>query len=349
MKIFFFDPTCLPYRIHLYEYFIKQFQKEGYKLEIYYDSKQTHIDKPGFRSVKYSFISFLKLHIREKPDISIFFIWLRYKFSLFFLIFCRLILSTKLIVWCKGINVSKPNQPIMNQLYYLRQRIAHALILYSENDKKFIITKKEKVFVAHNTLNFKSYPKVNNSKEKLKIKYGVNQPYIVLFVGRIEPRKKLDQLISAFDSPIKDTGLIIVGPDMPQELLNNIKGRDDIYYKGAIFDQKIVAEIFSMSDLFCIPGHIGLGINQAFYHSLPVITTNVKHSSEFFNLFRNDENGILVEKDDIKGIRDSITFLLNNKSVYKKYSSSAKKYVNKYGDTDKMLNKFKKAAEYVLQ
>ena len=79
------------------------------------------------------------------------------------MIFTRLFLPTKSIVWSKGINIANINQPIKNTLYYIRQFAADALILYSDFEKQFIKTSKKKVFIANNTINQYAY-KLDNFK-----------------------------------------------------------------------------------------------------------------------------------------------------------------------------------------
>jgi len=348
-KIFLFDPTCLPYRIHVYEYFIEQFEKEGYELKVYYDPKQTNIKRQGFGPVRYSFVSFLKLHISEKPDVSIFFIWLRYKFSLPFLLFCRLFLRTKLIVWCKGVNLSKSNQPIINQLYYLRQRIAHALILYSDFEKRFIRTNPKKIFVANNTINQHKYSLHNNKIENLKDKYNIKQNKVVLFLGRIQKRKRVDILIDIFRKRIKNHALVIVGPGMSKEMQDTIKPHNNIYYMGPIYDLNILSEIYSLSDIFCIPGEIGLGINEAFLFGLPVVTTFIRPTAEMNLLFRENINGLLFEKDNELDLTKKLCYLLENDKVYEKFSQKAFESFINSAKIEYMFEGFLNAVNYVKQ
>ena len=70
----------------------------------------------------------------------------------------------KIILWSHGINLQKKNQIIKNQLYYLRQRLADSLIIYTSDQKKYIKTDLKKVFVANNTLNFDAFPEIKSTK-----------------------------------------------------------------------------------------------------------------------------------------------------------------------------------------
>jgi len=72
---------------------------------------------------------------------------------------------------------------------------------------------------------------------------------------------------------------------MSEELKKNINPSNTTYL-GEIHDPQNVkiSKIFSMSDIFCIPGHVGLGLNQAMYWGLPTVTEKGKQPPEFITL-----------------------------------------------------------------
>jgi glycosyltransferase involved in cell wall biosynthesis len=350
-KIFLFDPTCLPYRQHVYSYLIDQFKTKGYELSIFYDSRQANINLPGFTPVKYSFLSFLKLHLKTRPDISIFFIWLRYKFSLPFLVSCRLFLTTKVIVWSKGINILNISQPVMNLFYYIRQMSANALILYSDFERQFIKANLKKVFTANNTINQYKYRTAGTSCDMKKM-YQIKQQKSVLFVGRIEPRKRLDMLVTAFSSEIRDHALVIVGPGIDKGLKAKIEQCDNIYYLGPIYELDRLSELYSSSDLFCMPGHIGLGINEAFLFGLPVVTATIEPgtsmvSSEPLMLFRDKFNGLSFKPDDQNDFNRKLVYLLENDRERNRLSKNARKTFEEKAKIEYMFQGFLDAIEYV--
>ncbi|WP_419663330.1 glycosyl transferase, group 1 family [Desulfosarcina variabilis str. Montpellier] len=347
-NIFLFDPTCLYYRQQIYLHFINEFKKYDLNLTVYYDAKKTDINLKGFVPIKYSFFKFFKLHYLKKPNVSIFHIWLRYKFSLPFLIFCKFFLETKTIVWSKGINISRIDRSIMNNFYYLRQIFADSLILYSNFEKQFIKASQKKVFIANNTINQYVYKTDLSDYKNIKAKYGISNEKIVLFVGRIEKRKNLDILIKAFDDDFRDHALLIVGPGLPNELKDVILKKDNIFYLGPIYDNKILSEIYSISYLFCIPGEIGLGLNEAFLFGLPVITTYIRPTSEMYLLFNDHVNGMLVESGNIKDLKNKLMKLINNDELYIKLSKNAKKTFYDKGKIEYMFKGFYDSVKFVM-
>jgi hypothetical protein len=91
----------------------------------------------------------------------------------------------KIILWSHGINLQKRDQNLMNQLYYLRQRLANALVIYHEDQLQYVVKQRPSVFIANNTLNFNEFAQIQATKEKRKEKYGFEQKQVLLCIGRM--------------------------------------------------------------------------------------------------------------------------------------------------------------------
>ena len=75
--------------------------------------------------------------------------------------------------------------------------MSSAIILYTKNELKYIKAKHhKKIFIANNTINYHVIPEIKESIEELKLKYNVSERKVVLFVGRVQKRKKLEVLIN---------------------------------------------------------------------------------------------------------------------------------------------------------
>ena len=325
-KVFLFDPTTLSYREKIYDFFISEFSKYGVDLYIYYEKEKCNIQKDKYIGIEYTFKSFKELHKNEKPDVSIFFIWLSYTFSIPFLAYLRLFSKTKSIVWSKGINITNINQPFKNQIYYLRQRLADALILYSEFEKQFIITNKEKVFVANNTINNKCYNTEISGEEVIRFKQelSIKENKVVLFVGRIEKRKNVDILLEVFSRELNGIALLIVGPGLSHTQEEIIKGASNIYATGAIYDIERLSLCYQLADIFCIPGHLGLGINEAFLFGVPVVTENMSNSNDLVSsepmmLFKDNYNGLFFN-GNANDLSEKLELLANNNELRDSFS-----------------------------
>ncbi len=127
----------------------------------------------------------------------------------------------------------------------------------------------EKVFIAPNAVALR--PSEPAPQRPLPKK---NSPANLLFVGRLQYRKKLDILIEACSLLPKDIqpNLVVIG-DGPakvdwQELAQRLYPQTQ--FAGALHGTAL-DPYFKKADLFVLPGTGGLAIQQAMSHALPVI------------------------------------------------------------------------------
>ena len=179
---------------------------------------------------------------------------------------------------------------------------------------------RHKVSVANNTINFEDFPEIQESKEAIKEEMGVSFEKVVLSVGRMGidgGRKKINHLVEIFnDIERSDIGLVIVGSGMNEALLKK-KGKNNIVYLGEIHDPRNIkiSKIFKMADLFSIPGHVGLALNQAFYWGLPVITEEGSQPPEI-NYLISGRNGFVVPHNDLTRLQGRRYFICWTMKIY---------------------------------
>jgi glycosyltransferase involved in cell wall biosynthesis len=342
-----FDAETLHYRQSVYKYFQKEFKTHGYDLKVVYDKNLNDIQNGIFTGIDYTFANFNRIIKVYGCRLIILFVWLRYKFLLPFMLYNRL-KGIKTITWSHGINLQDRNNRLKNQFYYLRQRLAHALIIFSQNEKQYIKVSHKKLFVANNTLNFHDFPTINASKNQLKERYGFAGKPVVLCVGRMNTNnRKLSYLLQGFaESSQADPVLVIVGPGVSRDQEIRIKGMENVHYLGTVYDPVKINEIYKMSDILCMPGAIGLAINQAFYHGLPVVVEDVPHGPEGIYL-KEDQNGFLFKKGNIEDMMKKIRILCQDKNLYDQYSNHARKTIQQEASVEKMLKGFLEAIRYV--
>ena len=113
-------------------------------------------------------------------------------------------------------------------IYKLQHIISDALILYADHLKKNIDPAlHKKCFIANNTLNLEDVIVPSFEKKGLLLSYGIKTLKNIVFTGRVQRRKRIEDLLSAFKL-IKDcqTGLVIIGPmdkDLETVLHNKIE------------------------------------------------------------------------------------------------------------------------------
>jgi len=348
-NIILFDQDVQHYRIPIYEEFKKLFQKEfGLSLVVIYDIKNNSKiqDNELFIGINYSFSSFKEIIGKFKPNIIIQFVWLRYRFLIPFMVWAKF-KKINIILWSHGINLQNQKQPLKNQLYFLRQKLANALIIYTPEQKKYIKTHKHKIFIANNTLDFDSLPKIVETKEELKKRYRLEDKKVILCIGRMNiNNRKIDQLIQ-LSSLVDETFLIIIiGPGVEKKTKERILILKNIEYLGPIYNQKIICEYYKLADLFVMPGAIGLAINQAFYYGTPIIVEDVDHGPEGFYL-EQGVNGFKYKEGDVYDLKEKMDILLDQDN-YKQFCVNAKKTVEKEASFERMTQGFTDAIKYLI-
>jgi glycosyltransferase involved in cell wall biosynthesis len=135
----------------------------------------------------------------------------------------------------------------------------------------------------------------------------MNEPSVVLYVGRLQARKRLDALIRACASiPAGiQPELVIVGDGPAKADLQALAAR--IYprtlFTGALFGADLDAQ-FDKADLFVLPGTGGLAVQQAMAHALPVIVAQSDGSQA--DLVRRG-NGWLISPGDDDSLLATLT------------------------------------------
>ena len=347
-KVILVANSLFKYRAHIYADFIELFKNEGidFKVVISTKWKQENFGMPesNITFVGSSFYNLNKYLNDENPDVIINFLHPTNK-SIWFLYLYTSLKKIPNIYWNHGVNLQDPNNKIKLIIYRFLHRVSSAILLYTENELKYIDKKHHsKTFYANNTINFKKIPDIKQSITSIKSEYNLNFEKYVLFVGRVLKRKKLDVLIEIFKSEqFKEYGLIIVGPGFAEENSIQISRSNNISYLGAIYDDLEVNKIFKASDVFCIPGANGLGINQAMFWGLPCLALNVLHSPEIIYL-ENEKNGFICNTNE--DLKDKLFLMLQNNKLYNEFSQYAKEIIVEKADISVMFNGFKEAINF---
>lgn len=349
-KILLVSNKVYHYRIPIYNYFAETFLDDNVEFILLTDEIQKenpHTIKFNHLEESFSLIKYVGIISEIKPDAIIFYLHLK-DYILWPLMVYLKIKSIPFIKWGHGINLLDTENKLKKLLFDSIHFLCKAIILYSPNEKKFIPERfHKKVYIAYNTLNFTHLPNIFETKNELRKKYNLNYNKIVLFVGRILENKKLDILLDIFSEMDDHTnGLVIVGPNINDDQLERVNSHSNIQYLGEIYDEYDINSIFKMSDIFCIPGKNGLGINQAMIWGLPVVTMQGIHAPEIYYL-TNNYNGFLVN-DNYDQLQETLVNLLNNDDLLKRMSINAQHTMNTKGHISNMYKGFSEALSNVL-
>ena len=293
-------------------------------------------------------MSLAKCIQNQKPAAIILFVNPRNRY-LFPLIAYIKIAKIKLIYWGHGIDLQNKKSFIKNILNRIQQRLSDALILYAEHLKKYINPSRHaKCFIANNTLNLAGIEIPQFAKEQLLLSFGIATSRNIIFTGRVQKRKRIQDLLDAFELlDREDTGLIIVGPI--DKDMNSIvsKTRKNVYFIGPCYGIKVL-QLLQSSDVYCMPGAIGLSIVDAQFCGLPVVTEAVEHGPEIMYLI-NGVNGYIVERDNPAALAEYVSRLLTNEELRSRFSAAARNEIATNGHIDTMCEGFVQCLDFITK
>ena len=140
----------------------------------------------------------------------------------------------------------------------------------------------------------------------------INGKPTILFVGRLQARKRLDLLLQACASlPVNlQPHLVIVG-DGPER--GNLEAIAQTIYPSAEFTGAKrgpeLAAYFTAADLFVLPGTGGLAVQEAMSYGLPVIMGQGDGTNE--DLVR-PENGWQIPSDNLTALKEALLSALSD-------------------------------------
>lgn len=222
-----------------------------------------------------------------------------------------------------------------------------AIIAYSHTGRQQYIQSgipAEKVVVAANA----TAARPTNPPPDRGVGYRNGQP-VVLFVGRIQSRKKVDTLIrvcSRIDPAIRPK-LWIVGEGSALSGLRSVAEKyfPETKFWGAQFGNDLNS-IFAQADLFVLPGTGGLAIQEAMASALPVIVAEGDGTQS--NLV-NEETGWLVPPNDEEALLSILQTALHDPSRLRKMGTAAYRKVAEEVNIDQMAAVFTETILRVAQ
>lgn len=353
-RILLITNRVMHYRVSVYNYFSRRFQEHGWNFTVLTDELQAQNQtKPQFELLvrPFAFGAYREEIRKIRPDAVILFLHLRDRIQ-WPLIHWLKLSGIPVAIWTKARNLDDPNNRIRNFFFDYLHRLSDGLILYSASLRRFIPERQQrKTFVANNTINFEDFPPVPESKDQIKRELGIPFETVVLFTGRIgeeRNRKKVDHLIDIFrDLHRDDVGLVIVGSGLTDDLRGRINPRNTIYL-GEVHDprNRQISRIFKMADICSIPGHVGLGINQAFFWGLPMVTERGNQPPEIEYL-HDGENGFMVPEDDRTALRDRLLFLIDRPEERRRMSQNARRTILEEASIEQMFSGFLACIQFI--
>jgi glycosyltransferase involved in cell wall biosynthesis len=184
-----------------------------------------------------------------------------------------------------------------------------------------------------------------NESESLREKYGIKRDDIVIgFVGRMDEVKNLPLLVKSFSqvkSKIPGVKLLLIGngpeENRIRELVSELLISESVIFTGWI---EIPNQYYQLMDIYVQPSFfegMSNSIACAMLNQVPVVATNVGGNPD---LVLHNETGLLVEPDDIEGLRESILELAAKSDLRRSLGMKAAEYVKSKYPVNKMVQTY---------
>lgn len=235
-------------------------------------------------------------------------------------------------------------------------RRSAASVAYGSLAREYLIrmgASPDSIFVAQNTVilpNDGADPEDGRRVSDLRRDLAPGEETLVLYVGTLERRKRLDLLLRACQR-VLDEGIplriCIVGGGPAKGELQRLA--DDVMpgrcrFAGEVYNG--VGAYFGAADMFVLPAEGGLAINHAMLAGLPVIAGSADGTE--IDLIRPGENGFLVSDGDLGSLAGFIARLATDRRLRAAMSEVNRREAAERCSPERMVRGLADAARYAL-
>ncbi|HLC00775.1 MAG TPA: glycosyltransferase family 4 protein, partial [Candidatus Bathyarchaeia archaeon] len=202
----------------------------------------------------------------------------------------------------------------------------------AEKAVEFYDVDEAKIRVAPNGVDPERFKPAEDA-DALKRKLGFGGKPIVLFVGRLIPRKGLQFLVEAAKRVVKERGdaLFVIVGDGPlrSNLIAHLVGINmsgNFLFLGDV-KENMLPTLYNCADVFVLPSvqeGQGIALLEAQASAKPVVAFNVGGVRE---AVREGESGLLVERGNSSLLAEAILKLLSDSSLRRKMGASGREFV----------------------
>lgn len=240
---------------------------------------------------------------------------------------------------------------LMSKIRIKLMKIASAILVYT--DKEQIMLSKLNCFALNNGLDS---TEIRECITKIGVRREYESSYFnLVFVGRITEKANFELLLKSMSMVNSNVYLNVIGSGdndtyykkMAEEL--GIGRR--IYWHGAIFNERDIAEIMLSSHAFIYPGSVGLSLIHAFNYGLPaIIHSDESHHMPEAAAFKNHHNGLYFRLGDIYDLKDKINEMSSISTInYQVMSSNAFNTVLSSYNVDDMVSRFNNMIKEIIK
>jgi len=164
-------------------------------------------------------------------------------------------------------------------------------------------------------------------------RFDVDEPQVegrIVFLGRLAPKKRVSDLIRAFEriaTDYPDAELVVVGEGPLEEELRELAAElgvaDRVTFTGRL-EAEAIPRYYASAELFVLPsvweGH-PLTLLEAWAASRPVVASDVEGIAEFVD---HGETGYLVESRNPDALADAIRYAFDHPEEAREWGEAAR-------------------------
>ena len=153
---------------------------------------------------------------------------------------------------------------------------------------------------------------------------------VILYIGRVYREKRVQEVLSLVEeinsrklcSPFVEAVIAGAGPDLDR-LVGLGRTIEGVHFLGEVHDQARIAKLMRVASVVVIPGKVGLAVNHAFAHGVPVITRQHSFHAPEVEYLEHGKNGLIVDGDFNDLVQATANFL-NSSDIQRKFAEGAR-------------------------
>ncbi len=220
-------------------------------------------------------------------------------------------------------------------------RNCHRIIASTDKEKRALIShygaSSQKIGVVPCGVNLEHFKIIGKAQARHYL--GLDSDKIILFVGRIDPLKGVDNLIKVLPylRHIPKLKLMIIGGgehsqreiEQLQRLAHNLEVQNSVAFLGLIKHEQL-PYFYNAADVCVVPSHyesFGLVALESLACGTPVVATDVGNHK---HLIRQGDTGYVIEDNDPCHLADKIALLLSRSEADTGSAQSIRATVSKF-------------------
>ncbi|MBR3052101.1 glycosyltransferase [Candidatus Saccharibacteria bacterium] len=250
--------------------------------------------------------------------------------------------------------LKKPVNYLLSSYFRNRQSKSDFVTMPTERAIRHLIGKgkafKVPVAAVSNGVNLTHF-KPGKAPHEIYEKYGIPTGVpIVLYVGRVDPEKKVGLVIEAFERARKKTPkaeMVIVGDGVDKLKLERMYKNDiKVHFVGRVVPPDLY-ELYRVGTVFATASEVetqGIVLIEAAATGLPLIAVNKGAVAE---VCLNDKNGYLCQSGSVVELAEAMTRILSDKALHKRFATESIEIAHEH-DFEKTLDKFENIYRRVI-